>query len=87
MADFYHFKDGKKIDDQEINQWVREVFEKLNTDESWYYIHSGDTMVSGAKHEDGSIFISVSNSSGLSTLNFFPSIHKKPTIMRFYKRP
>lgn len=46
-SEFYHFDGGKKISDDEINQWVEEciLFLEQEQDEFFCTAHSGDTKV------------------------------------------
>lgn len=43
--DFYSFKNGVPMKDDEINKWVKECINDLSKDTDFSYIASGDTIV------------------------------------------
>lgn len=51
---YYHFGEGKPIDDEQINKWVKESIEYLekNPTEHFSYHASGDSIVFVIKYED-----------------------------------
>lgn len=50
---FFHFKsDGKQMSDGEITKWVRECVSKLNQEDDFYIINSGNTLCIALKTDD-----------------------------------
>lgn len=56
---FFHFKnDGKKMSDNEITKWVRECVSKLNQEDDFYFINSGDTLcIALRSDEETTVFV------------------------------
>lgn len=64
---FYHFKNGKKISNWQINIWLEQCRDVLLSGKEHHRISSGDTSVSAHKWESEFQFC-VSNSDGHSSL-------------------
>ena len=70
MKNFYHYNDGVKISDKQINQWLSECRDELVNDTiNHWAISSGDTKVSCHKW-NFSIEFNVSTNSGYSRISF-----------------
>lgn len=56
---FFHFKnDGKQMSDGEITKWVRECVSKLNREDDFYFINSGDTLcIALRSDEETTVFV------------------------------
>jgi len=66
--DYYHFGNGAKIEDEQIDDWVDEIVDYLMRENDYYSFRaSGDTIAIGFKKE-GEIEIYVCKN--YSTLNF-----------------
>ena len=61
--DFFCFKDGVKISEEEINEWIKEgLHEVIDNRKGSWSIASGDTEVTVEEHDEGEmITISVTN--------------------------
>ena len=75
--DFFCFKDGVKISEETINEWIKKCLNKvINDKESSSSIASGDTEVTVEEHDDNEITISVTH--GRYEFDF----NKKDTILQ-----
>jgi len=60
--DFFCFKEGVKISEEEINKWINECLEKVVKEKKEsYMVASGDTEVSVTINEEDEITINVNH--------------------------
>lgn len=81
---FFHFKDGVRISDAQINTWLREVQRKLEEGSPRSRISSGDTEVIGFRWSDSHMELMVANSDGHSSINIFAD---DGDVYYYYERP
>ena len=88
MPKFYHYNDGKKIENWQINQWLDEVRDKLLSGKTHSTVSSGDCSVIGVEWPtEYEIF--VCTSSGKSVIRFYKDCDLEEMKNHFfqYERP
>jgi hypothetical protein len=86
MKEFFHFNNGYRISDAEINSWINQVIYGIESGKDYHSIASGDTSVIGLRW-DSEIEVIVANSSGKSVVRFstYPGCEDKLEFS--YSRP
>lgn len=87
MAKFYSFKNGVKIDDHTINEWLDDCRKAIMSGEKFWNICSGDTKVIAFAYDSSWTFY-VCNSDDVATINFYAYDKKEMVEHSFnYRRP
>lgn len=85
--EFHYFNNGVKIQDWEINNWLRGCKDQILSGNKYSCTSSGDTHVSANRFDSGTVDFVVANSSGYSRVSFYSNDEEIKKWIPNYSRP